>query len=155
MSVIAHIVLISWFPFVLFSAGIAKGQRTVVALLIAGWLLLPNAGYKLIGLPDYDKFSATSLALAASLLLFAPERISRVRLRWWDVLPVLVVASQFASSVNNGLGAYDGASAALDAIICCLLPYFIGRIYLEDTEGLRLLAFGISSEASCIFHCAC
>jgi hypothetical protein len=48
-----------------------------------------------------------------------------------------------ASSLSNGLGLYDGVSAAFAQTVTWGFPYFIGRLYLGDLEGLRELALGI------------
>jgi len=43
----------------------------------------------------------------------------------------------FLSSVNNGLGAYDGLSAVLQNVLSWGLPYVLGRVYLRDESSLR------------------
>ncbi len=49
----------------------------------------------------------------------------------------------FASSISNGLGIYDGIAASLVRIVTYGVPYLIGRIYLNNLNGMRQLAIGI------------
>ena len=51
----------------------------------------------------------------------------------WCVCP-------FASSVSNGLGLYDGLNATLTQVANWGLPYFLGRLYLGNLSGMRMLA---------------
>jgi hypothetical protein len=54
----------------------------------------------------------------------------------WCLCPVL-------SSLTNSLGLYDGISESLSQTVTWGFPYFIGRIYFNDLEGLKEFAFGI------------
>ena len=49
----------------------------------------------------------------------------------------------FASSMSNGLGAYDGLAQSLQQTVSYGIPYFLGRIYLNNLLGLRHLAIAI------------
>ena len=48
------------------------------------------------------------------------------------------------SSLANGLGVYDGISGSFANLDRWVLPYFIGRLYFGDKEGMRELAVGIA-----------
>jgi hypothetical protein len=48
-----------------------------------------------------------------------------------------------ATSVSNGLGVYDGLSNMLGQVVFWAVPYWIGRAYFTDIEGIRDLAKGI------------
>ena len=47
------------------------------------------------------------------------------------------------TSVNNGLGVYDGLSGVLNHVTTWGLPYFLGRLYFSEPSGLRILAIAI------------
>jgi hypothetical protein len=49
----------------------------------------------------------------------------------------------------NGLGLYDGASAAVTRTIVWGLPYFLGRTYLRGFAGLRSVATGLFTAGLC------
>lgn len=143
MSLLVPIALFGWILVVLALFAQLPGRRAVVAAVVAGWLLLPNAAYTLSGLPDYNKMTATALSILLGTLLFKREQLLEFRPRWVD-LPMLVwCLCPIASSLANGLGLYDGLSGFLNRTIEWSLPYLIGRIYLGSADGLRELAIGI------------
>lgn len=143
MSLIALIALFGWIPVVLFLFTILPPRRAVLVAYVAGWLILPPIQLSVPGLPNYTKVTAVAYAVLLGCLLFDFDRLSAFRPRWFD-LPILVwCLCPFASSVSNGLGAYDGASAVLSQVIMWGIPYFIGRLYFCEVADLRELAMAI------------
>ena len=57
-----------------------------------------------------------------------------------DIPVVVWCLVPMASSLTNGLGAYDGASFILQRVLMWGVPYFIGRLYFNDPQSLRELA---------------
>jgi hypothetical protein len=118
-------------------------RRAVISGLIVAWLFLPVAEYEFKGIPEYNKMTATSLSLFIATLLFEPNRVLAFRPKWID-LPMLVLClCPMASSLSNGLGVYDGMSESNSQLLRWGLPYFIGRIYFNDYQSMRELAFGV------------
>ncbi len=118
-------------------------RRAVITGLIVAWLFLPVAEYEFKGIPEYNKMTATSLSLFIATLLFEPNRVLAFRPKWIDLPIVALILAPFMSSLSNGLGAYDGMSEANSQLLRWGLPYFIGRIYFNDYESMRELAFGL------------
>ena len=143
MNAITPIVLGAWIPVVLALFALLPTRRAVIASFLVAWSFLPVAGFAFKGLPDYTKMSATVGGVLLGALIFDMGRVTQLRLRWFDLPVIILCLVPFASSLSNGLGAYDGMSVSLDYIIRWGLPYFIGRLYLTDREGLRELAIGI------------
>lgn len=136
--------LYSWFPAVLYLFRRFPPQRALVISFISAWLFLPLAGFKLPGIPfEYNRMSATCLAILLATLLYDFERFKLFRFHWFDLPIVVWCLCSFASSITNGLGAYDGFSSTLGRIVEWGGPYFLGRIYLNNFVGLRQLAVGI------------
>ena len=143
MNILGYIALFGWIPVVLLLFAMLPSRRAVVTASVGAWLFLPVAQFPLPGLPDYTKMSATTVGLLLGTVLFDRVRFSGLRPRWFD-LPMLVwCITPFASSVANGLGAYDGLSGAVGQMLTWGLPYLIGRAYFSDLAGLRELAVGI------------
>lgn len=143
MSLIALIALFGWIPVVLFLFTVLPPRRAVLVAYVAGWLILPSTSLPVPGLPNYTKVTAVAYAVLLGCILFDFDRLSAFRPQWFD-LPMLVwCLCPFASSVSNGLGAYDGASAVLSQIITWGIPYFIGRLYFREIADLRELAMAI------------
>ena len=143
MTILVAIVLWGWIPTVLVIFAFFPPRRAVIMAFISAWLFLPIYEYELRGLPDYNKITATSVGVLFGILIFDTQRLFSLRGHWFDIPMLLWCFSPFASSVTNGLGIYDGASAVLSQFIIWGLPYLIGRIYFNTFMGLRELAIGI------------
>jgi len=137
------VMLIGWIPIVMTLFALLPARRAVIASFLFAWLFLPIASYEIKFFPDYNKMSATFVGVLAAALVFDPARVLQFRPKWID-LPVLVFClCPIASSLTNGLGLYDGLTAALVKVIHWGSAYFIGRIYFNDLKAMRELAIGI------------
>ena len=108
--------------------------------MVGAWLLLPPYTLDISGLPDYSKSMAAVLGVMLGTLIFAPDRLLSFRPRWFDLPMLAWCFCGIASSLQNGLGLYDGLSDALSQIVTWGLPYLIGRIYFGNPEDLRYFA---------------
>jgi len=143
-SPIALAAVVAWVPVVLMLFVALRPRRAVLAAFIGSWLFLPVVGYQAPFLPDVTKMLVTSLAVLLGAAVFDSGRLLSFRPRWFD-LPMLVwCLTPMASSLTNGLGAYDGTSAVVEQVIAWGLPYYIGRVYFNDLESLRELAIAIA-----------
>jgi len=87
--------------------------------------------------------TAVNAVVLMGVLLFDSAGLRAFRPRIWD-LPILVwVLCPFASSVANGLGAYDGLSGVLEFTLTWGVPYLLGRTYFQSPETVRMLAIGV------------
>ena len=140
-NLLTSIVLFGWIPVVFFLFLLLPPRRAVGTSLLIGWLFLPVANYNLPGFLDYNKTTATCLSVfLAAAILDKDKRLWNFRPTKFD-LPMLVwCLCPLATAVRNGLGMYDGLSAAIQQIILWGLPYMMGKAYFGDFEGLRELA---------------
>ncbi|MGE5609503.1 MAG: O-antigen ligase domain-containing protein [Bacillota bacterium] len=143
MSLLVPIALFGWMPVMLGLFALLPARRAVIAAFLIAWLFLPMAGYKLPGLPDYTKMTATCVGVLLGAAIFDAGRLFAFRPKWVDLPMAVWCLCPFASSLANGLGAYDGASAVLNQTIIWGLPYLIGRLYFTDLGDVRELAIGI------------
>jgi len=118
-------------------------RRAVLMSMIGGWLFLPIATFQLPLIPDYDKFTAVCGTTFIAAAVTDGGRILSIRPRWYDFAIIVWVIVPFASSISNNLGPYDGLSAALTHLIRFGLPYWLGRVYFNDREGVRELLIGL------------
>ena len=144
MGILVHLVLVGWIPFTLFIFAILPPQRTVITAFILGWLFMPLASFSLSGLPDYEKRSAICISVLLATLLFHSDVLLRLRPRWVDLPMAVFCACPIASSLNNGMGLYDGLSTSFGGLVMWGLPYIIGRAYFTRLEHLRELAIGFT-----------
>lgn len=143
MSFFVPIAMFGWIPLVLLLFATLPPRRAILISFLLAWLFLPVAEYEVRGIPNFAKMSATSLGVLLGIVLFDATRLSGLRLRWFD-LPMLVwICVPMASSLTNGLGAYDGLSAVIDHGIVWGVPYFVGRMYFIDLLALRDLAVAV------------
>jgi tetratricopeptide (TPR) repeat protein len=143
MSIVVPLIMIAWIPVVLALFGIVGPRRAALIAPIAAWLFLPVAAFPLPGLPDYTKTTATTMGLLLGMLIFDSSRLFGLRPQWFDLPMLAWCFCPFASSLTNGLGAYDGLSTSLSQCMIWGLPYLVGRAYFGDLDGLRELAIGI------------
>lgn len=144
MSSLVTIILLGWAPVVLSLFSVLPSRRAVLIGYLLAWLFLPMAGVGAGGALDYNKMTATSLGVLAGMLLLDTKRLFTFRPGWIDLPMVIWTAAKFASSMSNGLGAYDGASAAAYHLIQWGLPWLFGRLYFNDLASARELAAGLA-----------
>jgi hypothetical protein len=139
----ALLVTLCWIPVVLYFFMRFPPQRAVIVSFIVAWLYLPVVDIPLPGIPDLSKMSATCYGVLLATVLFDAGRITLFKPGWLDLPMLIWCLCPFASSMANGLGAYDGFSEALDQTVTWGVPYFLGRIYLGNLSGMRQLAVGV------------
>ncbi|MDJ0615306.1 MAG: O-antigen ligase domain-containing protein [Calothrix sp. MO_192.B10] len=144
MSPQAQLVMLLWLPVVLYLFIRFSAQRAVVISFIVAWLFLPQkAGFSFPGFPDYERMSATCYGILLATFIFDVQRFHSFKFSWLDLPMLIWCACPFASSMSNGLGAYDGLAQLLQQTVSYGIPYFLGRIYLNNLVGLRHLAIAI------------
>lgn len=143
MTVLVNIALFGFIPFALAVFMLLPGRRAVIVSLITGWLFLPIAQFSVPGLPDFNKVSVISVAVVVASLLLDSKMLLSWRPRWYDVPMLVWCFSPMLSSIVNGLGPYDGLARVFSQMVMWGIPYWIGRVYFADIEGLRELAIGI------------
>lgn len=134
------IVMFGWIPLVLYLFSRFPAQRAVIVCFVIAWMFLPQAVLPIPGLPDYDRMSATCYGILLATFIFDVERFRSFRFSWIDLPMLAWCLCSLPTSITNGLGAYDGFSAVLDQTVAWGIPYFLGRLYLNDFSGLRQLA---------------
>jgi hypothetical protein len=139
----AKLALFAWFPLVLSFFTMLRPRHAVLAAYLGGWLFLPVFGIQIKVLPDLDKVTVTSMAVLLGVALFDANRLLAFRPKWFDLPMAVWCVTPFFSSIDNHLGPYDGVSAILEHTIQWGLPYFVGRLYFADYEGVRELAVAI------------
>ncbi|NWG72705.1 MAG: O-antigen ligase domain-containing protein, partial [Parvularculaceae bacterium] len=143
MSALVPVALFGWPLVALFVFALLPPLRAVLTTLVLGWLFLPEAGFALSGLPDFDKSTATIGAVLLGAAVYDRDRLLTFRPTTFDLPMAVFCIAPLASSVANGLGLYDGFSAVLDQLVHWGLPYLVGRVYLRTAQPLQALALAI------------
>lgn len=139
------VVLFGWIPVVLVMFVAMPPRRAVVAAYVAAAMFLPVYRFKTTG--NYGKETATSIILLAAVAILDPTRLARFRPSLADLPMIVFLLVPLASSINNGSGAYDGASAMLRQILFWGTPYLMGRLYLTDPPAHREMALALAAGA--------
>ncbi|MCS7147888.1 MAG: O-antigen ligase domain-containing protein [Geminocystis sp.] len=144
MSPQAQLALILWLPVVFYIFNQFPPRKAAIVSFIAGFLFLPRkAGFKMPLIPDYKEIFATCYGILIAVAVYDSKVFRRLRFSWVD-LPVLVYGfSPIFSSLTNGLGLYDGINSSISQLFQWGLPYFIGRLYLNNPSGFRELAISV------------
>ena len=143
MTPLVPLTMYGWIPFCLVVFSVLPARRALIACFLAGWLFLPIYVYPLSGLPDYDKTFATILGVLIGVLAFNSNRLSFFQAHWTDLPIVLWCISPLFSSLDNGLGLWDGLSAVVHHVLLWGVPYFLGRCYFTTHQHFRELAMAI------------
>ncbi len=140
----AQLVMLLWLPAALLLFRFFSSRKAVIICFLVAWLFLPQrAGYLLPGLPDYARISATCYSILLATFLFDSQRLKSFKFSWIDIPMLVWCVCSLITSISNGLGAYDGFSNVVSTTVKYGIPYFLGRIYLNDLAGLRLLAISM------------
>lgn len=143
MKIVADLAMAAWVPLVLIIFGLLPPRRAVIYSYLFGWLFLPFHSYALPLLPDFTKMSATTVGVLLGTIVFDYPRVAGFRFRWFDLPAISFCITPFFTSLANDLGPYDGLSGVVAQLLGWGLPYFIGRMYFNDAEGIRELAIAI------------
>lgn len=143
MSPLVYIVMFGWIPAVLYLFSRYPARSAVVISFITAWLFLPQAAFPLLGLPDYTKMTATCYGVLLATIVFDVQRFNSFKFGWLDIPMLIWCICPFASSMTNDLGWYDGVSAVISQVAIWGIPYYLGRVYLNNLDGLNKLAIGI------------
>lgn len=143
MSLSVYIALFVWPLVVLLLFAALAPRRAVIVAFLVGWLFLPMATLWFEGLPPYSKVAVTSLSVLLAAIIFDGSRLLTIRPGWFDVPMAVWCIVPLISSISNGLGVNDGILEMINQTVAWGVPYFIGRVYFSDLEGLRELAIGI------------
>jgi hypothetical protein len=143
MNILVPIMMFGWIPIVISLFSRLPPRRAVITSFLFAWMFLPMAEYKIPGLPDYTKMSATCWGVLIAVMMFDSNSIFSFRFKIIDIPMIVWCLCPVLSSLTNSLGLYDGISESLSQTVTWGFPYFIGRIYFNDLEGLKEFAFGI------------
>jgi tetratricopeptide (TPR) repeat protein len=134
------IALIGWIPLVIVLFALVPVRMATAVAVIGAWLFLPPFGITISGLPDYSKITAAAIGCMLGTLVFSTDRLLSFRPRWFDMPMLMWCLCGICSSLENGLGLYDGLSDALTYTLLWGLPYLMGRIYFGTPDDLRYFA---------------
>ncbi|MEG4858620.1 O-antigen ligase domain-containing protein [Microcoleus sp. K1-B6] len=115
-------------------------QRAVIISFVVAWLFLPQASYPIPSLPPYTKISAACYGILLGTLIYDTARLTSFKPGWLDVPIVIYCLCPIVSQLSNG---GSPISPTVNQIVTWGLPYFLGRLYVGNLEGLRQLAIGI------------
>jgi hypothetical protein len=141
MNWFASAVLYAWTPIALGLFWFLPPRRAALTVLVTGWLFLPVAGLDLPALHDKGGILAASLLVGTFLL--APWRNLRPKLQMADWAMLLFCTWPMVTTLANGLGWYDAASAVAGMTMDWGVPWMIGRRFFSDEVGMQALAKGI------------
>ena len=143
MTILVPIMLFGWIPFTIFLFLSCKPHHAALVSVIGGWLLLPQTGYNLPGLPEYNKSMAIALGLILGGRISGHKQASSFQWRIYDLPMIMWCLCPIATSLTNQLGLYDGISSFFREVVRWGVPYLAGRIYFNSTGALRDLCLGI------------
>jgi tetratricopeptide (TPR) repeat protein len=157
LTILAYFVLLGWAPVVLAIFNLVPHRQAAATAVVAAWVILPPYSILIDSLPDYSKNTAAALGVLLSTLIVCPDRLLNFRPRWFDLPMFLFCFRMIPTSLQNGLGLYDGLSGSLGEILLWGLPYLFGRVYFGSLQGMQLFATtmviaGLACIPFCLFE---
>ena len=143
MTPLVPLMLIGWVPFTIFLCNKFKSHKAVIISVIGGVMFLPQTGYDIPGLPNYDKRTAIALGLLLGARLSGMRKATTFRWQLYDLPMIVFCCVPFISSLLNGLGSYEGLSGILEHVVFLGIFYLAGRMYFTSLGSLRDLVVGI------------
>lgn len=141
MSPQAQLVLLLWLPVILYLFQRFPSRTAIIYSFVGGFLFLPRrTGFKLPLIPDYEGMTATCYGILIATFLYDRERFNRFKFHPIDIPMLCWCCSPILSSLTNDLGFYDGFNTTLEYTAMWGLPYFLGRLYLDNLAGMSELA---------------
>jgi hypothetical protein len=142
-NIMVAVALFGWIPLVMLLFRRFEARLAVAVAFVGGWMFLPVAGFKVPGIPAYNKMTATCIVILFWAWKSDKERFREFKFSPADLPMLLWCISPFFSSLFNDLGVYDGLSLSMYQSITWGVPYYIARIYFNDAAGLKILAMAI------------
>jgi hypothetical protein len=146
----AQLVMILWLPIILYLFKKFPPRKAVIVSFLGGLLFLPRgAGFKLPLIPDYGGMFATCYGIFIGILIYDAQILRKFQLKWIDLPMILFGVSPLFSSLSNfsefsiTFALYDGLNQSIAQIVRWGMPYFLGRLYLNNLSGLKELAINI------------
>ncbi len=139
-SPIANLVMYGWILAVLYIFQRFPAQRAIVVSFVVAWDFLPMASIPMPPFPDYTKMAATCYGILLATLIYDTARFSSFKPGWLDLPMLIWCLCPIASQITNG---GSPISPTFNQLVTWGIPYFLGRIYLNNLDGLRQLAIGI------------
>jgi hypothetical protein len=140
MAALIPLVMYGWIPVVFYLFVRFPTQRAVIISFIVAWLFLPQSSLTMPILPPYTKVSATCYGLLLATIFYDAGRFTSFKPGWLDVPMLICCLSPIVSQVTNG---GSPISPTLNQFITWGIPYFLGRLYFNNLDGLRQLAIGM------------
>ncbi|MEO0632175.1 MAG: hypothetical protein AAFY46_15845, partial [Planctomycetota bacterium] len=144
MTSLATMMMYGW-PFVVVPAlfFVLPARLAVFTGVIFGWLFLPFGQIDVAGPIELNKFGACTLTVMLCVILLDSMRLVLFRLHWIDLPMVAWLMAAPISSITNGLGTSDAMSGLFHGLTTWGIPYFLGRLYINDAASVKELALVI------------
>lgn len=138
-----NLALIAWIPLVVYLYRWLPSTRAFVISFIGAFQFMTNYVIVLPALIPFGKMAVTTYGIIIAIILFDINRLKSFRFHWIDLPMILFCLCPIPSYISNDLGIMEGLKATFADTVSWGAPYFLGRLYLGNLEGLRKLAVGI------------
>lgn len=133
------LIMYGWIPVTIYLFIRFPPQRAVIISFLVATLFLPQIQLTLPGNIQLNKITVTCIGVLLATLIYEPGRLSSFTPGWLDLPAIVYSIWMIPSQITNGL---SPISPTINHVLSLGVPYFLGRIYLNDLAGLRQLAMG-------------
>jgi len=140
-----ELAILLWVPISVALMMDRNAARGFTIAMLGSLLLLPSGvAADMLGAPQLTKTGAAGIGILLGTAIFHARLMFQFRPRWFDALMVAMLGSMVFTSWDNGLGIYDGVSAALYEALDVLTIWLAARIILYRPEALKTFLLGVA-----------
>ncbi|MBL8757024.1 MAG: hypothetical protein JNK35_01185 [Phycisphaerae bacterium] len=141
MNLIGFILLWGWTPVAVALRAVLSARTGTVVIGMLGWMFLPQAGFKIPGVPltATNKMGVMALSMLLAAAVYDQAKFARLRFSLIDLVAVGWLVAPLVTGAMVGAAWEEAVGFTLQHATVWIVPYVIGRVVLSERGSLRML----------------
>ena len=139
MNLVGFILLWGWTPVAVALRAVLNPRTGTVLVAMLGWMFLPQAGFKIPGVPltATNKMGVMALSMLLAAAVYDQAKFARFRFSLIDLAAVGWLVAPLVTGAMVGAAWEEAVGFTLQHATVWVVPYFVGRIVLSESGSLR------------------
>lgn len=145
MNLIGFIILWGWTPVAVALRAVLNARTGTVLVALLGWMFLPQAGFKIPGVPltATNKMGVMALSMLLAAAVYDQSKIARFRLSLIDLAALGWLVAPLVTGAMVGAAWEEAAGFVIQHATVWVVPYFVGRVVLSEGDSTRALLWAV------------